>query len=343
MAGTIDKAEINDDRPTPADDALPPEVLAPLAGYRGSEPPGPQWFRDAIGQAPERSFVDSGRGRLEVLSWGEIGKPGLLFVHGNSAHADWWSFIAPFFAEDYRVVAFSTAGMGASDWRDHYAMGDFAPDAQAVAVATGLLESGKAPIYIGHSFGGAQVLYAATRNPEQMAGAIMVDTGFGPPKAQEARKKLMASVRSNPTADRVFRVYPTVAAALARFRLMPPQPVGSPFIADFIARRSLKPAPLTDGSGEGWSWRFDPRMWSKLDRTGLMRDPAERPKTDTPMVHIYGALSLLVARREAGEPSLFPPHCLEVEIPEAHHHVMIDQPLALVAAIRAVLAGWGSA
>ena len=37
--------------------------------------------------------------KLEVLTWGEVGKPGLLFVHGNSAHADWWSFIAPFFAE----------------------------------------------------------------------------------------------------------------------------------------------------------------------------------------------------------------------------------------------------
>jgi hypothetical protein len=31
-----------------------------------------------------------------------------------------------------------------------------------------------------------------------------------------------------------------------------------------------------------------------------------------------------------------------VGVPEAHHHVPIDQPLALVAAIRAVLAGWGA-
>jgi hypothetical protein len=31
---------------------------------------------------------------------------------------------------------------------------------------------------------------------------------------------------------------------------------------------------------------------------------------------------------------------LEVVIPDSHHHIMIDQPLALVAAIRAVLAAW---
>ena len=30
----------------------------------------------------------------------------------------------------------------------------------------------------------------------------------------------------------------------------------------------------------------------------------------------------------------------EVEIPEAHHHIMIDQPLALVAALRSLLAVW---
>jgi hypothetical protein len=29
-----------------------------------------------------------------------------------------------------------------------------------------------------------------------------------------------------------------------------------------------------------------------------------------------------------------------VEIPEAQHHVMLDQPLALVAALRALLADW---
>jgi hypothetical protein len=31
---------------------------------------------------------------------------------------------------------------------------------------------------------------------------------------------------------------------------------------------------------------------------------------------------------------------MEVEIPDSHHHIMIDQPLALVAAIRALLATW---
>ena len=29
-----------------------------------------------------------------------------------------------------------------------------------------------------------------------------------------------------------------------------------------------------------------------------------------------------------------------IEIPQAHHHIPLDQPLALIAAVRAILADW---
>jgi hypothetical protein len=57
-------------------------------------------------------------------------------------------------------------------------------------------------------------------------------------------------------------------------------------------------------------------------------------------VHIYGAKSRIVEFRKSGAPSPFPPELKEIEIPEAHHHIMIDQPLALVAALRSLLAVW---
>jgi pimeloyl-ACP methyl ester carboxylesterase len=341
--------ETYDDHPIHAEPGeLPPEVQAPLAQYQGAEPPSPQWFKDAIAQQPERSFVESLGSKLEVLTWGEVGKPGLLFAHGNSAHADWWSFIAPFFAKDYRVASMSLAGMGASDWRDRYAFTDFAEDAEAVARAAGLYEGGVKPIYIGHSFGGGQVFFAAVHHPERMRAAILVDTGFGGPPPEEIarRMKQAEQVRNIPTPDRGGRVYPTLEAALLRFRLMPPQPAGNPFIADFIARRSLKRAPLPngekgpDGSGEGWTWRFDPNMWNKLDRTGMMPAGGAAAKIATPMAHIYGDSSRVLERKAAGAPSPFPADMIEVEIPASHHHIMIDQPLALVAAIRALLAAW---
>ena len=38
--------------------------------------------------------------------------------------------------------------------------------------------------------------------------------------------------------------------------------------------------------------------------------------------------------------SLMAPGSPRVEIPEAEHHVMIDQPLAFVSALRALLSAW---
>src|SRR5436309_7816334 len=76
-------------------ESLAPEVRAPLARFAGEPPPVPAWFSAALAQTPEHLNVPTPRGALEVLAWGEVGKPGLLLAHGNFASADWWSFIAP--------------------------------------------------------------------------------------------------------------------------------------------------------------------------------------------------------------------------------------------------------
>lgn len=338
-------AETYDDRPIHAEPGeLPPEVQAPLAPFAGAEPPAPQWFKDAIAQEPERSFVESLGTRIEMLTWGEVGKPGLLLAHGNSAHADWWSFLAPYLAQDYRVASMSLAGMGASDWRQTYSFTDFAEDAEACAQAAGLYEGGRKPIYIGHSFGGSQVFFAAASHPERMHAAILVDTGFGGPPPDSPEAKRMAQVRNIPTTDRASRVYRTLEEALARFRFMPPQVAGNLYVADFIARRSLKRAPLEDGSGEGWTWRFDPNMWNKLDRSAMETvAKGGRPDVKVPLAHIFGDRSVIITRRFEHEmPSPFPDDMLKIAIPDSAHHVMVDQPLALVAALRALLAVWPS-
>jgi len=77
-----------------ADDQTPFEPWnergeTPLAAFEGAEPEAPDWFKWAIGQAPERSFVTVDGARIELLAWGKRGDPGLILVHGNSAHADW--------------------------------------------------------------------------------------------------------------------------------------------------------------------------------------------------------------------------------------------------------------
>src|SRR5947209_12132259 len=113
-------------------------LQAPLAQFGGTAPPAPAWFTDAMERRPEISAVEVAGARIESLIWGERGRPGLLLLHGNGAHAGWWRFIAPFLAEQYRVCAISWGGMGGSDWREAYTTDNFVAEALASADAAGL-------------------------------------------------------------------------------------------------------------------------------------------------------------------------------------------------------------
>jgi pimeloyl-ACP methyl ester carboxylesterase len=129
-----------------------------------------------------------------------------------------------------------------------------------------------------------------------------------------------------------------MASALARFRLAPPQSCETPYIADHIARLALKPAPMEDGSGLGLTWKFDPQLWTNFTMPPL---GALLSQVKCPLALIWGERSQLMSKdtldfmlRE------LPENILQFSIPDADHHVMIDQPLATATAIRAVLAAW---
>ena len=149
-----------------------------LAGFGGRKPPAPEWFDKAIANAPERSFVDVRGAAIETLTWGQRGKPGVLFLHGNGANADWWSFIAPFLSDDYRVAAMSFSGMGGSGWRDRYNYDLYGTEALEVADATGLFDASTGPVVIGHSFGAFITSGVIARGGARLGGAMLLDGPF---------------------------------------------------------------------------------------------------------------------------------------------------------------------
>ena len=68
-----------------------------------SETPG--WFKRAIETPFVNNNIEVDGVNIHYLSWGDdADKPGLVFVHGNGAHAHWWTFIAPFFLVQGIVV-----------------------------------------------------------------------------------------------------------------------------------------------------------------------------------------------------------------------------------------------
>lgn len=317
-------------RPAAANGDTP---ASPLAAFEGARPPAPAWFTDAIAREPARTHHTVEGARIETLSWGERGKPGLLLLHGNGAHADWWSFIAPFFADDYRVAALSWSGMGGSDWREHYTLDLFVAEILGVAEAEGLFEAGK-PVAIGHSFGGMPLVAAAARHGERLRGAIIADSPLMPAERRQARR----SRRGQPKDPRPTQVYPTIETALARFRFMPPQGCDNLYIADHIARTSLREVPAQADMPGGYTWRFDPFMWKDYHAGNSSIDLAN---VKCPVALLFGARSSFLAEDVVPYMSdLAPAGTPVVMLPEAEHHLMVDQPLAFVTTVRTLLATW---
>ena len=303
----------------------PPHFPPPLAEFGGLPPPAPDWFVQALAEAPERTHVVVQGAPIESLAWGRVGDPGLLLLHGNSAHADWYSFIAPLLRHGRRVVAMSFSGMGGSGWRTQYSVAQWADEALAVAEAAGLFAAATPPTVAAHSFGGLPLLNLAARHGQRLARAVVVDT---PLRTLTAAHESGARRRQRAQELRSARVYGTLQQALLRFRLLPPQGCAHPFIADLIARRGLKQTTGPDGQ-PGWVWCFDPFLFRHFEFGRPFRDLGA---ARCPMTLVRGGRSRLMTPALLDHAmELAPAGSQRLELPDADHHVMIDQPLAFAA------------
>jgi pimeloyl-ACP methyl ester carboxylesterase len=295
----------------------------PLKAYQGASPEAPAWFSKAIAVDSPSKLVDVEGASIHYLQWGERDRPGLLLVHGNGAHARWWSFVAPYFAADYNVAALDLSGMGDSGRREDYTVETYSKELMAVAEASGMFEHQEPPIILAHSFGGLVSIHTGALYGDQLAGVIIVDSPVNPPDRPGGPPERKI---------RPHRPYPTQADALARFRLMPPQGCDNHYLVDFVARHSITQ------TEDGWIWKFDPKTWQRF----YIGDVAERLKQISCRIGILRGENSLIFPHEVGEYmfNLLGRAVPVIEIPEAQHHVMLDQPLAFIAAIRALLEDW---
>lgn len=289
-----------------------------------ASPAAPAWFEAALAQAPERGLVEVEGARIETLTWGEVGRPGVLLLHGKGSHADLWSFVGPMLATRYRVAALSFSGMGGSDWRAAYSTDQHAREALAAAQATGLFEGAAKPVFAGHSFGGAIAMRAALQAGERLAATIVMDSG--------ARDD--GTTRSLP-AGRPHRLYPTQEAAIANFRLAPPQPCENPWLVEFVARRALTRVAVE--GGEAWRWKFDPYADETRGDDHRERSGEAILGARCPLAFLWGDDSGIVTPQVKARTRELAPTAPCIEVPASHHHLMLDQPIAFVAALRALL------
>jgi pimeloyl-ACP methyl ester carboxylesterase len=228
--------------------------------------------------------------------------------------------VAPYLARRFRVVALDWRGHGRSAWPrpPAYRSEDFAADVAGVIERLGLRDV----VVAGHSMGGHSALAFAAWYPDHLARLVVLDA-----RPHVNLERLRAWQRRAPRPPTEF---PSLAAALARFRLRPPETTAPPAWLQAIARRGL--VRLSSGR---WRYRFDPAC----ERTRVPVDCwALLPRIASPTLVIRGEYSTILERDVARRMAKALPSGTVEEIRGAHHHVTLDAPRALAECILTWLA-----
>lgn len=287
-------------------------------------PVTPAWFTAALDQQPEHGEVDVDGCRIHLRIWGAADQPPVVLIHGGGAHSGWWDHIAPFISRTHRVIALDLSGHGDSGSRANYDLRIWASEVMAAASAAG--PAGR-PTIVGHSMGGWVASTTAMHHSRQINSMLVIDSPLWERAPEEERLRRHKHTQ-----------YRTKDEILARFTAVPSQELILPYVRRHIAAESVR---KSDG---GWVWKFDPAIYG-----GEYLDPT--PADEESLESMLAAMRCRVGylRCEAG---LVPPAMAErirsllqlrgpfVELAEAGHHPMLDQPLPLVATLRTLLEFW---
>jgi pimeloyl-ACP methyl ester carboxylesterase len=290
------------------------------------EPPttAPEWFRRAVATPVEDGIVRVEDRQVHYLAWGRPGRRGLVFVHGGGANAHWWTHVAAPFADEFRVLAVDMSGHGDSDHREVYSLEDWTDEVMAVAAHGGVVGR---PVLVGHSMGGFVTIATAALHPDELAGVIVCDSPVTEPDPEVGAYHVRDAFGR-------ARVYATEEEALARFRTVPAQEHYLPFVMDHVARQSLRRV------DDGWMWKFDRQIFAQF-ASGVRSVALPYLSAVTCRLALLRSEHGLVTR-DIGD-AMFERLgrvAPVFELPEAGHHPMLDQPLILLTALRALLADW---
>ncbi len=265
-----------------------------------------------------RRVLDAGGLALHLLEWGEPGRPALCFLHGGAAHAHWFDLVVPVFVDRFHVIALDQRGHGESAWASPpaYATEDFVADLLGVADALRWSDV----VFVGHSMGGANALAFSAWHPDRVRGLVVLDSrpSIPPERLQQMRAR----------GARPMRRHVTREAAVEAFRLLPRETFAAPALLRHMAATGVVER---DG---GWVYRFDPETYGE-----------RRPADTWTLLDRITAPTLVV--RGSGSPILTPDMARRlvgalkrvsfVEIPDSYHHLTLDAPGAVVAALQGFL------
>jgi pimeloyl-ACP methyl ester carboxylesterase len=263
-----------------------------------------------VARSDER--IEVGELSLHAVCWGDPDAPPVLLLHGNGGHAHWWDALVPSLVRGRRLIALDSRGHGESDWPEppSYRLDAYEADLLAVVEAFDLPPL---PI-VAHSMGGRAALHFAAHQPDRVTGLAMLDTTIVGIKSEE-QAWYLDKIRGR----REGRIHDTSEAALAGFRLIPPEPGVPDAVHRDVAHHAI-------GSPRPGEWRV------RFDYTVLMGDGNDDLTplfADLPFPVWIGSGADGGARPDEARLRTIAPELVMERFPGAHHFLLSNPaPLA---------------
>ncbi len=278
--------------------------------------------KDELEAAPcTDGYVEADGLKLHYLDYGTAGLPPMLCVHGGAANGHWFDFVAPGFRADYHVRALDLRGHGESEWIDppDYSYDRYAADIAEAVEKLDLRDF----VLIGHSMGGMVSLVYTATYPGRVKRLVIVDT------TMHLSPDRIAAMRD--AGNREGSSFATQEQLVARYRLRPGNSVAAPEVQRHIARNSSRRFP--DGT---WRYKFDRNVYATREaRDGLTYWDQVR----IPSLLVKGGNSPRITPEIVAEVQKRAPQVELAEVPNADHHITLDNPTGFVRAVKGFLDG----
>ena len=277
---------------------------------------------DWSGAAHAAAPAEQRLGHISIVTEGS-GSP-VVLIPGLSSPRAVWDGIAPELARNHRVILVQVNGFGGDGAGENLSPGVLAGVVGDVHAYLAAHKLGPAKI-IGHSLGGLVALQLAKAHPEDASALMIVD--------------------SLPYIGDIFVPNATVAQLEPQAKAIREQMVASYGKTDEAgAQRTAATLSLTPAAREkvqSWVEKADARVAGEAmyeDLTSDMRSDMARIATPITLVFPYSA----AMPKERAEPFYHgeyakAPHVTFAPVADSGHFVMLDQPQAFAAAVRAFL------
>jgi pimeloyl-ACP methyl ester carboxylesterase len=262
-------------------------------------------------KAPCSGLVQSAP-RIHYLEWNRKARDSLILVHGNTANAWWWRWVVEALDDgSRRIIAVDLRGHGDSGFcrPPAYSPLDYADDLAHVIRGLEL----DRPLVLGHSMGGIAALGFATQYPDWARAVVAIDVAV---TSTPRRNRYLRHLKALPAI-----VYPDLAMAIGKFRLMPREGEIPAEIIREVAERSLGHA-----SNGGYTMKFDRESFFGSD--GLDVAAAIRALT-VPLLLVRAGQSRILTAEAAANAAASNPLVSLVTIAGGHHHLPLERPVDL--------------